>query len=207
MLAFWGNSRIMVCTSSLLQWKLMVMMNGKSRGFWVIDCSEDSSSILYRSKGLMHQKTVGWHWSSLPMQLTCYLSIVLIMVSEFIPCMSCELSYLACCMRFEVRAHINTKQRDCWLGYFGVLFSPHVSICWSFWYAQWCQGRGSCKGLAACAMPAQCSAALCCVTLCAPHCACRHMGKVQQCLLGQQYFGIGCLDWYWQLAPLDKSLG
>ena len=127
-------------------------MNGKLRGFWVIDCSEDSSSILYHSKGLIHQKTVGWHWSSLPMQLTCYLSIVLIMVSEFIPCMSCELSYLACCMRFEVRAHTNTKQRDYWLGYFGVLFSPHVSICWSFWYTQWCQGWGSCKGLAARAM-------------------------------------------------------
>ena len=63
------------------------------------------------------------------MQLTCYLSIVLIMGSEFIPCMSCELSYLACYMRFEVRAHTNTKQRDYWLGYFGVLFSPHVSIC------------------------------------------------------------------------------
>ena len=29
------------------------------RGFWVIDCSEDSSSILYHSKGLTHQKTVG----------------------------------------------------------------------------------------------------------------------------------------------------
>ena len=140
------------------------------------------------------------------MQLTCYLSIVLIMVSEFIPCMSCELSYLACCMRFEVRAHTNTEQRDCWLGCFGVLFSPHVSICWFFWYAQWCQGWGSCKGLAACAMPVQCSAVLCCVTLCAPHCACRHMSKVQQCLLGQQYFGIGYLDWYWQLPPLDKSL-
>ena len=54
----------------------------------------------------------------------------------------------------------------------------------------------SCKGLAACATPAQCSTALYCITLCAPHCACRHMGKVQQCLLGQQYFGIGCLDWY-----------
>ena len=51
------------------------------------------------------------------MQLTCYLSIVLIMISEFNLCISCELSYLACCMRFEVRAHINTKQRDCWLGY------------------------------------------------------------------------------------------
>ena len=37
------------------------------------------------------------------MQLTCYLSIVLIMISEFIPCMSCELSHLAFCMRFEVR--------------------------------------------------------------------------------------------------------
>ena len=53
-----------------------------------------------------------------------------------------------------------------------------------------------CKGLAACAMPAKCSAVLCCITLCAPHYACRYMGKVQQCLLGQQYFGIGCLDWY-----------
>ena len=53
-----------------------------------------------------------------------------------------------------------------------------------------------CKGLAACAMPAQRSATLCCVTLCAPHCACRHTGKVQQCLLGQQHFGIGYLDWY-----------
>ena len=53
-----------------------------------------------------------------------------------------------------------------------------------------------CKGLTACAMPAQHSAALCCVTLCVPHCACRHMGKVQQCLLGQQHFGIGCLDCY-----------
>ena len=63
------------------------------------------------------------------MQLTCYLSIVLLMVSEFIPCMSCELSYLACCIRFEVREHANTKQRDCWLGHFGVLFSPHVSTC------------------------------------------------------------------------------
>ena len=94
MLAFWGNSGIMVCTSSLLHWKLMVMINGKSRGFWVIDCSEDSSSILYHSKGLTHQETVGWHQSSLPMQLICYLSIVLIMFSEFIPCMSCELSYL-----------------------------------------------------------------------------------------------------------------
>ena len=195
----------MACTSSLLQWKLMVMMNGKLRGFWVIDCLEDSSSILYRSKGLMHQKTVGWHRSSLPMQLTCYLSIVLIMISEFIPCMSCELSYLACCMRFEVREHTTTKQMDCWLGYFGVLFSPHVSIHWSFWYAQWCQGRGSCKGFIAYAMAAQPSAELCYVTLCAPHCACRHIGKVQQCLLGQQYFGIGCLDWYWQLTPLDKS--
>ena len=62
------------------------------------------------------------------MQLTCYLSIILIMVSEHFPCMSCELSYLAYCMRFEVREHTNTKQRDFWLGYFGVLFSPHVSI-------------------------------------------------------------------------------
>ena len=185
MLAFWGHSGIMVCTSSLLQWKLMVMMNRKSRQFWVIDCSEDSSSILYHSKSLMHQKTIGWHRSSLPMQLTCYLSIVLIMVSEFIPCISCELSYLAWCMRFEVREHTNTEQKDYWLGYFSVLFSPHVSIHWSFWYAQWCQRRGSCKGLAACAMPAQHSAVLCCVTLCAPHCACRHMRKVQQCLLGQ----------------------
>ena len=185
MLAFWGHSGIIVCTSSLFQWKLMAMMNGKSRGFWVIDCSEDSSSILYRSKGLMHQKTVGWHRRSLLMQLTRYLSIVLIMVSEFIPCISCELSYLACYMRFEVREHTNTKQRDYWLEYFGVLFSPHVSICWSFWYAQWCQGRGSCKGLADYATPAYCSAALCCITLCAPHRACRHMGKVQQCLLGE----------------------
>ena len=116
MLAFWGNSRIMVCTSSLLQWKLMVMMNGKSRGFWVIDCLEDSSSILYRSKGLIHQKIVGWHWSSLPMQLTCYLSIVLLMVSEFIPCMSCELSYLACCIRFEVREHTNTEPKGLLVG-------------------------------------------------------------------------------------------
>ena len=174
----------MLCTSSLLQWKLMVIMNGKLRGFWVIDCLEDSSSILYHSKGLMHQKTVGWYWSSLLMQLTCYLSIALIMVSEFIPCMSCELSYLACCMRFEVREHTNTKQTDFWLRYFGVLVSPHVSICWSFWYAQWCQGWRSCKVLAACAMPAQCSAVLYCVTLCVPHCACRHMGKVKQCLLG-----------------------
>ena len=103
MLAFWGNSGIMVCTSSLLQWKLMAMMNGKSRGFWVIDCLEDSNSILYRSKGLMHQKIVRWHLSSLPMQLTCYLSIVLLMVSEFISYISCELSYLAWYMRFEVR--------------------------------------------------------------------------------------------------------
>ena len=149
------------------------------RGFWVIDCSEDSYIILYHSKGLRHQKTVGWYWSSLPMQLTCYLSVVLIMVSKFSLCMSCELSYLACCKRFEVREHTNTEQRDCWLGHFGVLFSLHVSIHWSFWYTQWCQGWGSCKGLAACAMPAQCSATLCCVTLCAPHCACRHMGKVQ----------------------------
>ena len=62
------------------------------------------------------------------MQLTCYLSIVLIMLFEFIPCISCELSYLACCIRFVVREHTNTKQTDCWLGYFGVLFSPHVSI-------------------------------------------------------------------------------
>ena len=105
-----------------------MMMNGKSRGFRVIDCSEDNSSILYCSKGLMHQKTVGCHWSSLPMRLTCYLSIILIMVSGFIPCMSCELSYLACCMRFKVREYTNTEQRDCWLGYFGVLFSPHVHI-------------------------------------------------------------------------------
>ena len=178
MLAFWGNFRIMVCSSSLLQWKLIAMINGKSRGFWVIDCSEDINSTLYRSKGLKHQKTVGCHQSSLPMQLTCYLSIVLIIVSEFIPCISCELSYLACCMRFEVREHTNTKQRDCWLGHFGVLFSPHVSTLWSFWYAQWCQRQGSCKGLAACAMPAQCSAMICCVTLCAPHYACRYMGKV-----------------------------
>ena len=146
----------MVCTSSLFQWKLMAMMNGKLGGFWIIDCSEYSSS-----KGLMHQKTVDWHWSSLPMQLTCNLSIVLLMVSEFIPCMSCELSYLACCIRFEVREHTNTKQRDYWLGHFGVLSSPYVSKSWSFWYAQWCQGWGSCKGLAACAMPAQCSAMLC----------------------------------------------
>ena len=50
------------------------------------------------------------------MQLTCYLSIVLIMVSEFIPCMSCELSYLACCMRFEVREYTNTKQKDYLVG-------------------------------------------------------------------------------------------
>ena len=182
------------------------MITGKSRGFWVIDCSEDNSSILYRSKGLTHQKTVGWHWSSLSMQLTCYLSIVLIMVSEFITYISCGLSYLTYCMRFEVREHTNTKQRHCWLGYFDVLFSPHVYIHWPFWYAQWCQGWGSCRGLAARAMPAQCNAVLCCVTLCAPHCACRHMGKVQQCLMGQQYFGIGFLDWYWQLAPLDKYL-
>ena len=62
------------------------------------------------------------------MRLTCYLSIILIMVSGFIPCMSCELSYLACCMRFKVREYTNTEQRDCWLGYFGVLFSPHVHI-------------------------------------------------------------------------------
>ena len=63
------------------------------------------------------------------MQLTYYLSIVLIMVSEFISCMSCELSYLAFCMRFGVREHTNTKKMDFWLGYFGVLFSPHLSIC------------------------------------------------------------------------------
>ena len=61
------------------------------------------------------------------MQLTYYLSFFLSMVSEFIPCISCELSYLACCMRFEVREHTNTEQRDCWLGHFGVFFSPHVS--------------------------------------------------------------------------------
>ena len=29
---------------------------------------------------------------------------------------------------FEVREHTNTEQRDCWLGHFGVLFSPHVSM-------------------------------------------------------------------------------
>ena len=52
------------------------------------------------------------------------------------------------------------------------------------------------KGLAARVMPEQRSGTLCCISLCAPHCACRHMGKVQQCLLGQQYFGIGCLDLY-----------
>ena len=62
------------------------------------------------------------------MQLTCYLSIVLIMVSKFIPYISCKLSYLACCMMFKVREYTNTKQMDCWFGYFGVLFSPHVSI-------------------------------------------------------------------------------
>ena len=88
------------------------------------------------------------------MQLTCYLSIVLLMVSEFIPCMSFELSYLACCIRFEVRKHTNAEQRDCWLGHFGVLFSPHVSTHCSFWYTQWYKGQGSCKGLAAHAMPA-----------------------------------------------------
>ena len=33
MLAFWGNSRIMVSTSSLLQWKLMAMMNGNWEDF------------------------------------------------------------------------------------------------------------------------------------------------------------------------------
>ena len=62
------------------------------------------------------------------MQLIYYLSIILFMVSQFIPCMFCELSYLACCIRFEVREHANTKQRDCWLGHLGVLFSLHVSI-------------------------------------------------------------------------------
>ena len=61
------------------------------------------------------------------MQLTCYLSIVLLMVSEFSPCMSCELSYLACCTRFELREHTNTEQKDCWLGHFSFLLSPHVS--------------------------------------------------------------------------------
>ena len=45
------------------------------------------------------------------MQLTYYLSIVLIMVSEFIPCMSCKLSYLACCIRFEAREHTNTESK------------------------------------------------------------------------------------------------
>ena len=50
----------------------------------------------------MLQRTVGWHWNSLPMWLTCCLRISQQKIFDIIPCIACEVSYLAYCMRLSL---------------------------------------------------------------------------------------------------------